>query len=160
MSIKHTSLLLATTGVLAAGGGGGALLASADASAPPNGAAKGTIDVTITRPSGQTVKRPSHQLTCAVINGNYVLRGSGHRNGRQGAAVLTVPHYTGAGSYSATLRVAARGPFRSFARTVTIPVTMTDKGGSASVTRTLPGIVHPSLKGKTVTVSAAWSCTP
>lgn len=161
MSIRRKTVLLATTGVLAVGGGGGAMLASASASSPASGgtAGHGTIQLTVTRPDGSTHTRPSRPIACANVTGTYVLRVA-HRVGRRGRAVLTIPHYNGAGNYSADLRVSGHGLFRSFAESVKIPVTMTASGGSASITRTLPGIVHPSLKGKTVTVRAAWTCTP
>jgi hypothetical protein len=89
-----------------------------------------------------------------------VLRAGRALAGRRAAATLTVPGYHGAGGYTGSLHVIARTPFMRLEKTVSLPVTLTDTGGSITVSRTLPGTVHPQLKGKTVSVNAVWTCTP
>jgi hypothetical protein len=73
---------------------------------------------------------------------------------------LSVPGYTGAGSYTGIGRIAYAGIWERFSKTVRVPVTMTATGGDVSFARTLPGVIYPWLRGEHVTVDVNWSCMP
>jgi len=163
MRITSRRALLATGAAVAAVAAGGAVsIASASSGSTPSttGGNAGTLRVTVTRPDGQTRTRPARSVRCTVAGGDYVLRAGRALAGRRAAATLTVPGYHGAGSYTGSLHVIVRTLFMRFDRTVSLPVTLTDTGGSVTVSRTLPGTFHPQLKGKTVSATAVWTCTP
>lgn len=152
---------LATAGVLAAAAvAGTASIAAATGTASSTSSGHGTVTVKVTRPDGKTKTRPAHPVACSQNGGNYVLRFARRDGRRGGAATLTVSGYHGPGSYTGTLRVIARGPFLRLYKTLQLPVTITDTGGQATVSRTLPGTLHPALKGKTVSATANWTCAP
>ncbi len=158
MRIRYKRTTAVTATALLLGGGGAAALASTGGTTAPrsSGADTGAVQLTVTAPSGQTVTRPARAVSCKVKDGTYVLRGgAGHRAG----ARLTVASYTGPGSYTATLRLVARTLLGRMSKTVQVPVTLTSTGGTATVTRTLSGKRDAALKGKTMTVTANWTCT-
>ncbi|MGO9974679.1 MAG: hypothetical protein ACLP01_18100 [Solirubrobacteraceae bacterium] len=165
MKSKSKVALLAS--VLAVAGGGASIAAAAGGSSGSAGpgattagsAATGTATVTVTRPDGKTHTRPAREVRCTLLNGAYVLRGVSHRGRRVGAETLTVPGYHEAGSYTGTVNAVLHGPFLQLHATRQVPVTMTDSGGSVTVSRTLPGRLHPRLRGKTVSETVAWTCT-
>ena len=151
----------AAAGVLAAvAAGGAASIAAATSGSGGSPSGSGTVTVKVTRPDGTTRTRPRHQVACSVKGGDYMLRFERGRARRHNVATLAVSGYHGPGSYQGTLRVIARGPFLRLSRTIHLPVTITDSGGQATVSRTLPGKIHPTLKGKTVSATASWTCTP
>ena len=95
-------------------------------------------------------RRWRHPVRCCDKHG---------RVARRARVTLIVPSYHGAGSYTGTLALRARVLLTRLQRTLTVPVTLTSTGGTVTVTRTLPGTVHPKLRGKTVSATASWSCT-
>jgi hypothetical protein len=168
MRRKITRGRLAAAGLLAAvaAGGTASIAAATSGGSGSTTTGMGTVAVKVTRPNGKTRTRPQHPVGCSTNGGNYVLRFARRANaptrkrGRAAGTTLTVSGYHGPGSYTGTLRVVVRGPFLRLSRTIKLPVTLTSSGGQATLTRTLPGTVHPSLKGKTVSATASWTCTP
>ncbi len=167
MESKSKGALLASVLAVAVAGGGASIAAAAGGSSGSAGsgattagsAGTGTATVTVTRPDAKTHTRPAREVRCTLLGGAYVLRSVGHRGRRVGAETLTVPGYHGAGSYTGTVNVVLHGPFLQLHATREVPVTMTDSGGSVTVSRTLPGRLHPQLRGKTVSETVAWTCT-
>jgi hypothetical protein len=155
MSIARKSTILAATIVTA--GLGTVSLASADTTT--TAAAPGTATVTLTTPS-KTVTLPAAKVTCGVAGEVYGLYTGIDRRGRRVAVSVKIPQYTGAGSYTGSVRVLARGLYGRYAHTFQVPMTLTGTGGSATVSRTLTGNVDPAIAGKTVEMSASWTCTP
>ena len=154
---------LAAVGLFAAvAAGGTASLAAATSGSGSALTGTGTVMVKVTRPNGQSRTRPQRHVSCRVSGGDYVLRFVRARGvaPRRGSASLTVGGYHGPGSYTGTLRVVVRGPFLRLSKTVQLPVTLNSNGGEATMTRTLRGKVHPALKGKTISATASWTCTP
>lgn len=142
--------------IASASGGSGTSTTASSTGSPGSG----TVTVTLTGPNGKTHMRPARPVKCTLRNGDYILSGARVRDGRLGRAALTIPGYHGAGTYTGTVRVSLRGPFIRLHGELRVPVTMTDSGGSLTITRTLPGTFHPKLRGKTVSLTSAWTCTP
>jgi hypothetical protein len=159
--IRTHKLIAASAAVAVLGAGGAVSIASASSgSSSTANATTGSLTVTVTGPRGKTHTRPTRQVRCAITNGDYVLTIGGRHRLRRGRATLSVPSYNGAGSYTGSLTIRVRALFTSLSKTVSVPVTMTSSGGSVTVSRTLPGKIHPSLRGKTVSATAAWTCMP
>jgi hypothetical protein len=156
--IRTHKLIAAGAAVAVLGAGGAVSIASASGGSTPGSTATGTLTVTVTRPNGTTHTRPARQVRCAVTNGAYVLY-IGGRHGR-GHVKLTVSSYNGAGSYTGSLTVRVHALFTSLSKTISVPVTITSSGGSATKSWTLSGKRHPSLRGKTVSATASWTCMP
>jgi hypothetical protein len=164
MSFSRRPAAIAACLALAAGGGGAAVLASsAGAStvtaASHAGASTGSGTVSITGPKGKTHTR-TVPVTCKVVNGRYVVL-AGKKHAKRGSDLrLAVKDYTGAGSYSASVLVTrhAAGSFSGH-RYAKVPVTLTSTGGSFTYSKTLSGKKHSALKGKTISVSASWTCS-
>jgi hypothetical protein len=163
MKLHRTRGRLAAAGLLAAvvaGGTASIAVATGGSGSGSTTGGSGTVTVTVTRPNGHTHTRPARPVTCSTAGGDYVLHFGKVAGKRHGSATLTVSAFHGPGSYTGTLRVRVRGPFLRLYKTVKLPVSLTSTGGHATMTRTLPGTVHPSLKGKTVSATADWTCTP
>jgi hypothetical protein len=163
MKLNSVRARLGAAGLLAAVVAGGTASIAAATGGSGSGATtagSGTVSVTVTRPNGQTRTRPTRPVTCSTTGGDYVLRFGKVAGRRRGSATITVSGYHGSGSYTGKLRVSVRGPLLRLYKTVELPVTLTSTGGHATMTRTLPGTVHPALKGKTVSATADWTCTP
>jgi len=159
LAVSAGVLTLAAVGCAAsiASASGGSGTSSTTASTGTRGV--GMVTVTVTGPYGRTRTR-SRAVSCTLHNGDYILSGARVRDGRFRRAALTIPGYHGAGSYTGTLRASVRGPFLRLQGELQVPVTMTDSGGDVTISRTLPGTFYPQLRGKTVSVSSAWTCTP
>lgn len=167
MRLNITRGRLAAAGLLAAlaAGGTASVAAATGGSSGSTPAGSGSVTVKVTRPNGTTHTRPQRLVVCSTTGGTYVLRfgrrvGAAGRHRAFGSASLMVSGYHGPGSYTGTLRVVVRGPFLRLYKTIKLPVTLTSSGGQATFSRTLPGTAHPALKGKTVSASATWTCTP
>lgn len=154
---KHKALT-GMVALLAAGGGASVALASGSSGTAAPGS--GSLVVTVTGPNGQTHVRPVRSIRCSVVGGTYVLRAARAGRARLVSERLMVPGYAGAGSYTARLDVVVRGPFTRLRGERQVPVTLSGTGGSLTVTRTLPGRVYAQLAGKTVTLTANWTCAP
>jgi hypothetical protein len=153
------SAVLATAGavsIAAASSGPGSGTTGSGASAS---AGTGTVTLSVTGPLGKTHTGRTRPVRCSVAGGRYVLVVGARRVARRARVTLVVPSYHGAGSYTGTLRLRARVLLTRLQRTLTVPVTLTSTGGTVTVTRTLPGTVHPKLRGKTISATASWSCT-
>jgi len=168
MRLNITRGRLASAGAVAAvaAGGTASIAAATSGGSGSTSSGTGTVTVKVTGPNGKTRTRPQRTVACSTTGGNYVLRFARRTNalargrGRFAGASLTVSDYHGPGSYTGTLRVVARGPFLRLYKTIKLPVSLTSTGGQATLTRTLPGTVHPALKGKTISATANWTCTP
>jgi hypothetical protein len=153
------SAVLATAGavsIAAASSGPGNTTTGSGASASTG---TGTVTLSVTGPRGKTHTGRTRPVRCRVAGGRYMLVVGARRAARRARVTLIVPSYHGAGSYTGTLALRARVLLTRLQRTLTVPVTLTSTGGTATLTRTLPGTVHPKLRGKTVSATASWSCT-
>jgi len=153
------SAVLATAGavsIAAASSGPGNTTTGSGASASTG---TGTVTLSVTGPRGKTHTGRTRPVRCSVAGGRYTLVVGARRVARRARVTLIVPSYHGAGSYTGTLALRARVLLTRLQRTLTVPVTLTSTGGTVTVTRTLPGTVHPKLRGKTVSATASWSCT-
>jgi hypothetical protein len=162
MFITRTPALIAASCLAIAGGGTGAALLASSAQASSSGAPAGqtgTATVSVTGPAGKTRTR-TVPVSCMVTDGSYVVKTSRQHGKRSRTETLTVPDYTGAGSYTATV-VIARHTAHSFSeRNLKVPATLTSDGGSVSYSKTLTGKHHSKLKGKTISAKATWTCSP
>ncbi len=164
MSLSPRPAVVAACLALAAGGGGAAVLAaSAGASTVTTAhrvaADAGTGTVSITGAKGKT-HTTTVPVSCKVLKGRYVVV-AGKSHGRRGSAVrLSVKDYTGAGSYTGSV-VVTHHNHAGFSghRYAKVPVTLTSDGGSFTYSKTLSGKRDPALKGKTISVSASWTCS-
>jgi hypothetical protein len=164
MSFSRRPAAIAACLALAAGGGGTAVLASTAGASTITTASQvaghtGTGSVSITGPKGKTHTR-TVPVTCKVVKGRYVVE-AGKQHARAGSDLrLTVKDYTGAGSYSASVLIVhhKHGSFSGH-RYAKVPVTLTSTGGSFTYSKTLSGKKDSALKGKTVRVSASWTCS-
>lgn len=168
MSLSPRPAAVAACLALAAGGGGAAVLAtSAGASTVAHPATSashvsgqsGTGSVTITGPKGKTHTR-TVPVSCKVVKGHYVMV-AGKTHAKRGSDLrLTVKDYSGAGDASASVLVIrhSHGSFSGH-RYAKVPVTLTGDGGSFTFSKTLSGKKDSALKGKTIGVSASWTCS-
>jgi hypothetical protein len=164
MSLSPKSALTAGLLALATGAGGATLLATSAGASPVAparavAARTGTGTVSLTGPKGKTATR-TVPVSCRVSTGHYVVL-AGRPGARRGADLrLSVKDYTGAGRYTAALQVTRHAGARFGGhRYGKVPVTLTADGGSFTYSRTLSGKRDSALKGKTVSVSASWSCS-
>jgi hypothetical protein len=167
MSLSPKPAAIAAALALAAAGGGTAVLAtSAGASpvAPATSASHasgqtGTGSVTITGPKGKTHTR-TVPVSCKVVKGRYEML-AGKPHAKKGSDLrLTVKDYTGAGNATASVLIIrhSHGDFSGH-RYAKVPVTLTSDGGSFTYSKTLSGKKDSALKGKTISVSASWTCS-
>jgi hypothetical protein len=153
------SAVLATAGavsIAAASSGPGNTTAGSGASASTG---TGTVTLSVTGLRGKTHTGRTRPVRCSLAGGRYTLVVGARRAARRARVTLIVPSYHGAGSYTGTLALRARVLLTRLQRTLSVPVTLTSTGGTVTITRTLPGTVHPKLRGKTVSATASWSCT-
>ncbi len=138
------------------------LVSSASASTPrsphAHSRANGSGTITLVGPNGKSHTR-SGAVSCRVVNGRYVVRTAGGRPGRGLRVRLVIGKYTGAGTYSGRVRVTQMHGARFRGRVLrAVPVTVTSTGGSFKYAKTLSGKHNAALAGKTVSVSASWTC--
>ena len=120
----------------------------------------GSVQVTLTSPKVFQGKGRSANISCNLKQGVEVVK-FGRTTPRHVTfrGALTVPNYTGAGDYRGRLTVFAHAPGRTAAATIAgVKVSLTDGGGKASFSRTLPGIVYPKLAGKVLAGTVTWTC--
>jgi hypothetical protein len=130
--------------------------------APPASAqTAGSITASLSAPRAVTGTAAAPGLTCTVrptaktynlkiarttVDG-YVISGN-----------ATIVGYAGPGSYNATLSFTAVGPTSIAGGGKSVPVTITETGGSASFTKTASGAKVPKKAGTTAVGSIAWTC--
>jgi hypothetical protein len=121
----------------------------------------GSVQVTLTSPRAHQGPARAANITCTQSGGVYVVTFG--RTARDGAAVirgaLTIPGYSGPGSYTGRLTVGATGLRGTAGATLkAVHVSITDTGGEAAFSRTLTGARHPRLAGKVVAGTVDWTC--
>jgi hypothetical protein len=151
MSRTRRAAALACLSLIA--GPTGIALAAGTAGAATTPHAKGTVTQSVTGPAGKT-HTSKHAITCREHNGRYTVT---ERTKRR-VATLTVAKDHGAGSYTGRVSVWSYGKKGLHHRSLTVPVTLTSTGGSATYSQTLSGKRHPPLTGKKVSASANWTC--
>jgi hypothetical protein len=172
MKLGKPALIAATAGLVLGGGSAAAIAATGNGSstsaaksakAPtievPVTGTRGTGSLTVTGPKGKTRALKNVHVACAATGGTYVVREDVTRGRSVRGITLVVPGYRGAGSYNATAVMHRQAGKQGAGKALQVPVTLTSDGGSATVTKTLSGKKDSSLKGKTVKLSASWTCT-
>ena len=141
------------------------LVSSASASTPrsmhahAHTHANGSGTITLVGPQGKSHTR-SGAVSCRVAHGRYVVRTVGGRPGRGMRLRLVVGRYAGPGTYTGRVRITQTRGARFHGRILRdVPVTITSTGGSFKYSKTLSGKHNQALAGKTVSVSASWTCS-
>lgn len=139
------------------------LVSSASASTPrsvhTHAHANGSGTITLVGPQGKSHTR-SGAVSCRVVHGRYVVRTVGGRAGRGMRARLVIGRYAGPGTYTGRVRITQTRGARFHGRILRdVPVTVTSTGGSFKYSKTLSGKHNAALAGKTVSVSASWTCS-
>jgi hypothetical protein len=145
-------IIVTGTALLALAGASGA---SAQAATPA-----GSVQVSLTSPRSFTGQQHAANITCAPVGNGYVVRfGRTAKGGAVISGALTIPVYSGPGSYTGRLVVGATGPAGTRGGTLrAVHVSITATGGAASFSRTLSGARHPRLAGKVVAGTVDWTC--
>ena len=140
------------------------LVSSASASTPrsvhahAHAHANGSGTITLVGPQGKSHTRTG-AVSCRVVHGRYIVRTAGGRPGRGMRVRLVIGKYTGPGTYTGRVRVTQMHGARFHGRILRdVPVTVTSTGGSFKYSKTLSGKHNAALAGKTVSVSASWTC--
>lgn len=147
----RTSLIALTAAVAAIPTAG---IALAETATSP-----GTAKVTFTSPKAYVGPARTANISCST-GASYVMRfGRTTKNGQVVNGALRIPVYTGPGDYIASVAMTVRGSAGSGAGTLrSVPVTITETGGTAKFSRALSGARAPKLAGKVFAGTVQWTC--
>ncbi|MGC9221054.1 MAG: hypothetical protein ACP5H2_06840 [Solirubrobacteraceae bacterium] len=159
MSLSHRRALGAAAALAVGVAPVALLVSSASASTPRSAHANGNGTITLVGPNSKSHTKAG-AVSCRVVNGRYVMRTVGGRPGQGMRIRLVIGNYTGAGAYTGRVRVTQVHGARFHGRILRgVPVTVTSSGGSVQYSKTLSGKHNQALAGKTVSVSASWTCS-